>query len=86
MLTYFAFDAKQLNCVMLYNVIYLIHWAWTDLQASQIATELSASAVSMTVRRILAHSLGSLRCGGRSVLESVFLQVESECWDGAPPD
>ena len=62
MLTYFAFDAKQLNCVMLYNLIYLIHWAWTDLQASQIAMELSASAVSTTVRDALLPAFRTLKC------------------------
>ena len=82
MFTYFLFDAGKLGCSTLFDLVFLIHWVWTDLQAAELASPHNLVPVSATVRDLLINRLANLQCRGSSVLRSVLKRTRPDCPDG----
>jgi ABC-type phosphate transport system substrate-binding protein len=62
MFTYWAFDPAQLNCEVLYDVLYLIYWAWTNPEAAQTAIEMGSSPISTKASSSLVAAVRRLEC------------------------
>jgi ABC-type phosphate transport system substrate-binding protein len=82
MFTYFVFDARKLGCSTLFDLVFLLHWVWTDSLAAELANPQNLVPVSATVRDLLTNRLANLQCRGSSVLRSVLKKTRPKCPDG----
>jgi phosphate ABC transporter phosphate-binding protein len=64
--TYIAFNPRALDCLTLFDVMYLIYWAWTDQQASEIAFSHQLAPVPVGLRSVLRTAFRAIECHGGS--------------------
>ena len=73
--TYFAFNPARLDCLMLHDVMYLIAWAWTNPLAAAMARRMGVVPISAPVYKPLMDRMRNIRCGGKSVLDSILKEL-----------
>jgi phosphate ABC transporter phosphate-binding protein len=61
--TYIAFNPSALDCPTLFDVMYLIYWAWTDQQASEIAFSHQLAPIPVALRSVLRTAFRAIECG-----------------------
>ena len=62
--TYVVFIPSALNCLTLFDVMYMIYWAWTDEQAAEFAVHHQLAPVSAGLRSLLRTAFSSIECHG----------------------
>jgi len=77
--TYIAFNPSALDCTALFDVMYLLYWAWSDQEASEIAFQHHLAPVPVGLRSALRTAFRAIECRGRSAGRfSDFLQSSVE--------
>jgi phosphate transport system substrate-binding protein len=85
MVAYFAFDEDKLrvSCNVLYDVLYLIHWAWTAYEAAEIAERASLSTIPVFVYQTMVADLRRrIFCNGKSTMQRVLEEKAPVCLPG----
>jgi phosphate transport system substrate-binding protein len=80
--TYLAFDEARLDCRTLFDVVYLVYWAWFDEQAAKMAADQQLVPVSASVREACLSALMHLKCGAQNPLANVQRAFGNVCKPG----
>ena len=62
--TYIAFNPPALDCSTLFDVMFLIYWAWTDVEASDIAFQHELAPIPVALRSVLRTAFRAIECPG----------------------
>jgi phosphate transport system substrate-binding protein len=75
--TYIAFNPPALECDHLFDVMYLVYWAWTDEQASEVSTAYELAPIPLALRSALLTAFRRIQCKqGRNFGKYLLSTVE----------
>ena len=80
--TYLAFSPSRLDCDSLFDVLFLVFWAWTNAEASSLATEKSLAPINDDVRSACLTALRSVKCESKILMTKVQLAFGLGCTSG----
>jgi phosphate ABC transporter phosphate-binding protein len=60
--TYIVFNPPLMDCQMLFDVMYMVYWAWTDEQAAEISFQHQLAPIPVGFRSILKTAFGNMAC------------------------
>ena len=80
--THLAFDEGKLDCRTMFDVMYLVYWAWFDEQAAKMAADRQLVPVSASVREACLSALMHLKCDSQSPLANVQRAFGNVCKPG----
>jgi hypothetical protein len=80
--TYLAFNPSRLDCDSLFDVLFLVFWAWTNAEASSLAIEKSLAPINDDVRSACLTALLSVKCESKILMTKVQLAFGLGCTSG----
>jgi len=80
--TYLAFNPSRLDCDSLFDVLFLVFWAWANADALSMATEKSLAPINDDVRSACLAALLSVKCESEILITKVQLAFGLGCKSG----
>jgi phosphate ABC transporter phosphate-binding protein len=60
--TYLAFNPSRLDCDSLFDVMYMIYWAWTDEKATDISVQRQFAPIPIALQSALRTAFRAIHC------------------------